>query len=181
MENIVTDDSKNKKQCAPEDRRTFFLRLTLGLSGLIGAILALPAVGFVMGPILRKPARVWRSVGRVEDFDEGTTVLVEFEDPSPQAWAGLTATTAAWLRCDGPAEFVAFSINCRHLGCPVRWIEGPELFMCPCHGGVYYKDGEVAAGPPPRALQKYPLRIKGGLVEIQTSPVPLPGERPQGA
>jgi menaquinol-cytochrome c reductase iron-sulfur subunit len=25
---------------------------------------------------------------------------------------------------------VAFSINCTHLGCPVRWLPDANLFMC---------------------------------------------------
>ena len=45
--------------------------------------------------------------------------------------------------------------------------------MCPCHGGVYYKDGTVAAGPPPRPLTKYPVRVNGGRVEILTTPTPI--------
>ena len=36
-----------------------------------------------------------------------------------------------------------------------------------------YADGEVAAGPPPHALFKYPVRIRDGEVEILTSAVPL--------
>jgi menaquinol-cytochrome c reductase iron-sulfur subunit len=59
------------------------------------------------------------------------------------------------------------------LGCPVRWLPDADLFMCPCHGGVYYKDGKVAAGPPPRPLVKYPVRLRNGQVEIRTSPLPI--------
>ena len=47
------------------------------------------------------------------------------------------------------------------------------LFLCPCHGGVYYADGTVSAGPPPRALPQYPVRVNNGQVEIQTSPIPI--------
>ncbi|MDQ2900037.1 MAG: Rieske 2Fe-2S domain-containing protein, partial [Acidobacteriota bacterium] len=47
------------------------------------------------------------------------------------------------------------------------------LFMCPCHGGVYYKNGDVAAGPPPKPLTKYPVRVRDGLVEILTKPTPI--------
>ena len=85
----------------------------------------------------------------------------------------MTALTGAWLRCDADEQFTAFSINCRHLGCPVRWVEEATLFMCPCHGGVYYADGEVAAGPPPGPLARYPVRVHDGFVEIETSAVPL--------
>jgi menaquinol-cytochrome c reductase iron-sulfur subunit len=88
-------------------------------------------------------------------------------------WAGVTAKTAAWLRRVDQETFIAFSINCTHLGCPVRWLEQAELFMCPCHGGVYYKDGTVAAGPPPLPLPRYPVRLNNGKVEIQTNPIPI--------
>ena len=55
----------------------------------------------------------------------------------------------------------------------MRWIADAELFMCPCHGGVYYKDGTVAAGPPPEPLKRYAVRVRGNEVEIETGPVPL--------
>ena len=64
---------------------------------------------------------------------------------------GVTARTAAWLRRDSDASFTAFSVNCTHLGCPVRWFAEPKLFLCPCHGGVYNADGTVAGGPAAQA------------------------------
>ena len=156
-----------------DDRRSFYARLCLGLSGVIGALITLPGLGFVLAPIFARTPPKWRSVGKVDDFKEGATVLVDFEDPSPEAWAGVTAKTAAWLRRVDDSEFIAFSINCRHLGCPVRWIDSANLFMCPCHGGVYYRDGDVAGGPPPEPLARYPVRVRKGEVEIQTTEVPL--------
>ena len=45
--------------------------------------------------------------------------------------------------------------------------------MCPCHGGVYYEDGSVAAGPPPHALTQYPARVEGDEVEIRADPIPI--------
>jgi menaquinol-cytochrome c reductase iron-sulfur subunit len=85
----------------------------------------------------------------------------------------VTARTGAWLRRDGPDEATAFSVNCAHLGCPVRWLPDANLFMCPCHGGVYDQEGRVAAGPPPHGLARYPVRIVDGQVEVQTSPLPV--------
>ena len=48
-----------------------------------------------------------------------------------------------------------------------------ERFMCPCHGGVYYKDGTVAAGPPPKPLVRYDVRIENGEVQVQVLPIPI--------
>ena len=155
------------------DRRRFLSRLSIGLSAAMGAVLGLPVVGFLLSPLARKSPRVWRPVGPVEKFPVGQTVDVSFEDASPLPWAGVTANTAAWLRRLDESRFVAYSVHCTHLGCPVRWVADAELFLCPCHGGVYYADGTVSAGPPPKPLPQYPVRVRDGQVEIQTSPIPI--------
>ena len=117
--------------------------------------------------------RIIDTSAKVDAFPIGTTVRVTFVDPSPLEWAGVTAKTAAWLRRLGAEEFVAFAMNCTHLGCPVRWLADARLFLCPCHGGVYNGDGSVAAGPPPKPLPRYPVRVRQGRVEILTSPLPV--------
>jgi menaquinol-cytochrome c reductase iron-sulfur subunit len=155
------------------ERRRFLSQLSLALSALAAAIVGIPVVGFILGPVTQPEEPVWRRVGALNDFQIGQTVKVTFEDPSPMEWAGVTALTAAWLRRLDAVNFVAFAINCAHLGCPVRWLPEAQLFMCPCHGGVYYADGSVAAGPPPRGLFKYPVRVQDGQVEIQARAVPI--------
>ena len=64
----------------------------------------------------------------------------------------------------GRDQFQVFAINCAHLGCPVRWFPQSQLFMCPCHGGVYYADGSRASGPPERGLFTYDYQMVGGTV-----------------
>ncbi len=155
----------------PADRRRFLGRLSVALGAFIAALPGVPSLLFLLG--LRKAPRVWRTVGKVEDFVVGATKEVSFSDTSPLPWAGITARTAAWLRRVGPEEFVAFSVDCTHLGCPVRWLEDARLFMCPCHGGVFYGDGRVASGPPPIPLRRYPVQVRGGEVQILTSPLPI--------
>lgn len=159
----------------PEElsRRRFLERLTLGLGAGATAALVVPAAGFIMAPLLHHETQAWRRVGPTEDFKVGETVAVRFEDASALQWAGVTARMAAWLRRQAQEEFIAFSINCTHLGCPVRWLPQADLFMCPCHGGVYYQDGTVAAGPPPKPLSRLPVRVNRGQVEILTSPIPI--------
>lgn len=159
----------------PKDaqRRRFLgkVGVTLGVVG--GAALSIPGVVFVVAPIFHDPPSEWRSLGKVASFEVGATVNVVFVDASPLPWAGVSAKSAAWLRRTGEQEFMAFSVNCAHLGCPVRWVEKARLFMCPCHGGVYYADGRVAAGPPPHGLTQYPVRIREGEVEISAEPIPI--------
>ena len=165
------DEALDLAEPESPSRRQLLTRISLAAGALAAAIVALPSVAFLLG--LFKPREVWRAVGAVDSFQIGKTVEVSFLDSSPLSWAGVTAQTAAWLRRVGDLEFIAFSLHCTHLGCPVRWLQDAELFMCPCHGGVYYKDGRVASGPPRHPLIRYPARVNAGQVEILTSPVPI--------
>ncbi len=158
-------------QQAVESRRKFLSRISLGLSGLAAAVVSVPIIAYLLSPLLRPAPQQWRDVGAVDSFRIGETVEVAFEDPAPLPWAGQTALTAAWLRRNGERDFTAFAINCTHLGCPVNWRADAALFLCPCHGGVYYADGSVAGGPPPHPLSTYDTQIVDGRVQILTKPV----------
>jgi Rieske Fe-S protein len=110
---------------------------------------------------------------QADDFQIGKTVAVTVTDPSSLPWAGVTAKSAVWLRRVSQDSFIAFSVNCTHLGCPCAGSKAAELFMCPCHGGVYYDDGTVAAGPPPKPLFRYDVRVANGEVQMKQAIVPI--------
>ena len=156
---------------AEMNRRRFLGRLTIGLGALSAALVSLPVVGYIFAPFFQRNTAVWRKVGRIADFQVGETVAVKFQVADPLPWAGLSARTAAWLRRESESQFTAFVINCTHLGCPVRWRPESQLFLCPCHGGVYYRDGAVAAGPPPEPLPRYQVRLREGNVELLDAPL----------
>lgn len=158
-----------------EKRRSFLTKISLGLGALAAVAAGIPVFSAILAPLLRSTPQQWRTVGKLDDFPINTTNLVSFRNADPKSWAGVTANSASWLRRDGERMFTAFAANCTHLGCPVRWEKDAELFMCPCHGGVYYKDGTVAAGPPPKALVHYPVRVVKNQVQIKTSPLPITG------
>ena len=170
---MTEDTNRRQTDETPLSRRRFLTWLSVSLGGIATAVLAVPVLSFVLDPFFGRKKQYWRGVGAVDNFKVGTTTEVSFANARSTPWENGFARTAAWLQRRSESEFVAFSINCAHLGCPVRWVAESELFMCPCHGGVYYKDGTVAAGPPPRPLAQYPVRLKNGQVEIQTSPVPI--------
>jgi Rieske Fe-S protein len=156
-------------QSPPPDRRNVLQWLSLLLGGAAAAALGVPVVGYVLGALIRPREDVWIELGPVSKFTEGTTTLVKFVNPLRQPWDGMTADTAAYVRRLSEKDFQVFAVNCTHLGCPVSWFPQSGLFMCPCHGGVYYENGDRASGPPPHGLYTYPwdihegqLRIKGG-------------------
>ncbi|MBW3536098.1 MAG: Rieske (2Fe-2S) protein, partial [Gemmatimonadetes bacterium] len=133
---------------APRADRRGFLRLVTFAAGSVAALAAaVPFAGFILAPLRRRDAEVWRDIGAADGFAVGTTTRVTYPDPEPDPWSGVTVRNAAWLRREGPESFTAFSVFCTHTGCPVRWLEDAELFLCPCHGGAFDRSGGVASGP----------------------------------
>jgi cytochrome b6-f complex iron-sulfur subunit len=86
----------------------------------------------------------------------------------------LPAGKAKQIMLSGQPVFVVrltggykvFSGVCTHLGCIIRWEEQNGRFLCPCHQGIFSKTGEVTAGPPPRPLDEYQVKIEDNLVFI---------------
>ena len=60
---------------------------------------------------------------------------------------------------DRDTPYIAISSRCAHLGCPVRWVDAAERFICPCHGGVYDLLGRRVGGPPVRPLDRFYTRV----------------------
>ena len=141
-------------------RRNFLLRVGIGLSALAGALASVPIVGYLLSPLRNAGQRDWVRVGALSEFPVGETRLTTFANPSHEAWDGPTAMVPCYVRRMANDRFQVFAVNCAHLGCPVRWFPESGLFMCPCHGGVYYDDGRRASGPPPRGLFEYSWQVR---------------------
>lgn len=159
-------------------RRGLFMKLGILFNGVVAAALAVPILGYVFSSITRGRASAylaWVPLGRVDEFPEGETRLATFRNPNVMPSDGKTADTACWVRRIEGNQFQVFAVNCAHLGCPVRWFPQSGLFMCPCHGGAYYRDGSRASGPPERGLFEYPIKVTDGLIAIQAGELPTPG------
>jgi Rieske Fe-S protein len=159
-------------------RRGLFTKLGILVNGVVAATLAVPIVRFLLSSVTlsRENAYAsWVPLAPVSDFPEGETRLATFRNPYVTPTDGQTADTACWVRHIEGDEFQVFAVNCAHLGCPVRWFPQSGLFMCPCHGGAYYRDGSRASGPPERGLFEYPIKIQDGVVTIHAGELPTPG------
>jgi menaquinol-cytochrome c reductase iron-sulfur subunit len=168
-------------KASPEDlrsaghsRRVFLFKLSLLLNGAVGAVLAVPIFGYLLGPALKKTSsdNSWINLGPLGNFPEGETRLVNYRNPITTDWDGQTGDIPCWVRRVSGSTFQVFAINCAHLGCPVRWFAQSELFLCPCHGGAYYADGTRASGPPERGLFEYDHRIDNGSLMISAGRMP---------
>ena len=101
------------------------------------------------------------------DFRRARRAWLPIETRPRNPSDGETANIPCWVRHVEGEKFQVFAINCAHLGCPVRWFPQSGLFMCPCHGGVYYSDGSRASGPPERGLFEYRYKVEQGNLLIQ--------------
>src|SRR5579863_1080582 len=165
---------------AGPSRRRVLVKLGVLFNGTVGAILAVPIVSYILSPVIRERkqgSESWLSLGALGQFPEGETRLATFRSPAANPADGETANIPCWVRNVDGKKFQVFAINCAHLGCPVRWFPQSGLFMCPCHGGVYYSDGSRASGPPERVLFEYPYKVEQGKLMIEAGKMPTPNAK----
>jgi menaquinol-cytochrome c reductase iron-sulfur subunit len=155
----------------PPGRRSFLKLLTFTMSGAATALLAFPLVGYLFGA-LRRHKTEWIPLGPASRFPLNETRLQTFNNPLGTPWDAMAARMGVYVRNLGENQFLVFAMNCAHLGCPVTWFPQSGLFMCPCHGGVYYEDGQRASGPPTRGLFQCVWRIRDNQLEIQAPHLP---------
>jgi menaquinol-cytochrome c reductase iron-sulfur subunit len=154
-------------------RRRFMTGSAHAAGAAAVAAFTLPALGFAIGPIFERHRARWEDVGAVEDFINSTYVPRVI---TTAAGIGEAGKTTVYLRkhngeIDGPVkdqydEYIAISTRCMHAGCPVRFIEASQRFVCPCHGGVYDFVGKRTGGPPVRPLDRFYTRVRNGRIEI---------------
>jgi Rieske Fe-S protein len=157
-------------------RRRFMVVTANGAGAVATAAFVLPALGFAVGSALfdRPPVR-WQSIGKLEDLPNDTYIPKVITIVPDIGEVGKTTTYVRRRndKIDKPPnppgydeQVVAISTRCMHLGCPVRYTEAAQRFICPCHGGVYNIRGEVDGGPPVRPLDRFYNRVREGKLEI---------------
>lgn len=154
-------------------RRWLLLKAGIALNAAVGLVLAVPVLRYLFAPWRNDASyKSWVSLGAIDIFPVGETRLAYYKNPSADPWDGQTDNVACYVRREGASQFRVFAVNCAHLGCPVRWFPQSQLFMCPCHGGVYYADGARASGPPERGLFTYDWQIAAGELQINAGQMP---------
>jgi Rieske Fe-S protein len=188
---VVTPPPAPKK--LPRSR--FLEATTLGLGGLIGAVVTVPIAGFAILPSFLGQKRHEVDLGPIDAYPVGKWFIATYmTDPKE----GEVSRRTAFVRNNGVTNnspsFTIISNRCAHLGCPVQangptgailgeknvtehTSNGPILlrpvvpagFGCPCHGGQYDTEGNRTAGPPVRALDRYAFSIvKSHLILLST-------------
>jgi Rieske Fe-S protein len=154
-------------------RRRFMTGTAHTASGIAVAAFTLPAVGLAVAPVFEKHEREWESMGPIADFPDDTYIPRTL---TLVRGIGDVGKSTVYIRKYNPEfdseprdeynEYLAISTRCMHLGCPVRFVQASQRFICPCHGGVYDFTGKVAGGPPVRPLDRFYTRVRNGNLEV---------------
>jgi menaquinol-cytochrome c reductase iron-sulfur subunit len=147
-------------------RASFLGWIAGGIGGLIALVLGGAGGGYFMSPAFNKDEESWIDVGAAKDVKAGTPVKVDFVARKRDAWVVTEKRASAWVTTKNGKDFTVFDPRCTHLGCPYRWDEASKEFKCPCHSAVFSADGAVVAGPPPRPLDQYPVKVAEGRLMI---------------
>jgi Rieske Fe-S protein len=147
------------------DRRSFLARAVIAGTGLITAGLA-GLVALVAAPVSKGPAKRWRKAASVFSLPADapfTAVLASRED---DGWYATRKESVIFIDREGDG-YRAMSSTCAHLGCRVKWEGAKQEYHCPCHGGVYDREGRVVSGPPPHPLDRLNVRVNPKTSDIE--------------
>lgn len=147
-------------------RRGFLGLVTWAIGGVISLGFAIPGLAYLLGPALRKQEEQWIPLGATAKVELGTPTLFKASVRRQTGWIVNEEQLTVFVLTRDGRDFSAMSNICTHLGCRVRWIADQSQFFCPCHNGVFDAEGNVLAGPPPRPLDRYPVKVENDQLYI---------------
>ncbi|MBN2146206.1 MAG: ubiquinol-cytochrome c reductase iron-sulfur subunit [Anaerolineales bacterium] len=149
-------------------RRDFVTVVTAFLGSVMGAIVGLPAIGYLLSPALRgQKSDAWVPLGPLESYPIDTPTAFSFTRSKVNGWEKTVNSYGAYVIRGSGDEVTVLSNTCTHLSCRVTWKEDRQVYFCPCHDATFSKDGTVLSGPPPRPLDAYETKIEDGNLFIR--------------
>lgn len=143
-------------------RRKFLGRATFAIVGGISALMGIPAAAYLVSPAKARGGLGVDAIpiGPITKVPIGEPTLFKTTIERKTGWVTQAEELSFYVLTEDGRNFTAMSNVCTHLGCRVRWVDDQEQFFCPCHNAAFAKNGTVASGPPPRALDQYELSVE---------------------
>ena len=135
--------------------RRQWLTVTAAGSGLIAAMLTVPAIGFLISPLFEQRRRQTFRVGSIDHIPYDTPTPLTVGVVSGEAYDTAKVDRIVYVVRKPDGTTLALSNTCTHMQCNVHWQEDLGQFLCPCHGGLYDMDGRNIGGPPPSPLPQW--------------------------
>jgi Rieske Fe-S protein len=140
---------------AASNSRRGFINYLLGTS--LGATLVsivYPVIQFVMPPPVVEAPLNNVVAGQIGELKPNSGKIFKFGSQP-----GILIRTAS-------GDLRAFSAICTHLNCTVQYRQDLEHIWCACHNGHYDLNGKNIAGPPPRPLEPYSVKVAGDNIVV---------------
>ena len=143
-------------------RRRFYVGAIYAIWGVIAAALGAPAFVYLFFQPKTRQENEWVEAGDVVRLSADQPVEVVFRRNRADGWKISSEKGSAWVVRKTGDGILAFGPQCTHLGCAYHWDEAKDEFVCPCHNSIFGVDGQVIAGPAPRPLDRYDVKVEGG-------------------
>ena len=124
-------------------RRDFLNEMAAAALGVAGLGATVVTVKYLSPNVLFEPPTQFRA-GAPDDFPVNSVTYI----PDQQVYIVRMS-----------AGFYAVSAVCTHLGCITQWKPEENQIACPCHGSKFTREGWKVAGPAPRALPHFAVRL----------------------
>ncbi len=162
------DGTEIQAKAAPSDpsRRIFLIRSISVIGGTITVAIAWPAVAFVTGSARESTdEQAWIPLGSASSVEpHGEPTLMKATVSRRSGYLVEEREISVFVITEDGSQFTVMSNICTHLGCRVRWVDDEGQFFCPCHNGVFDRDGVVVSGPPPRPLDRFENMVEDGQI-----------------
>jgi menaquinol-cytochrome c reductase iron-sulfur subunit len=148
-------------------RRGFVAGVVALVGTIVSAVVGLPVIGYVVSPALKKGGGdEWITLGPISALEPGVPTPFTFSVTREVAWRRARINRTVYAVTEDGLNVAVFSDACTHLSCKVHWEEDRSAFVCPCHDGVFDKQGNVVSGPPPEPLHHFQTQIENDQLMI---------------
>lgn len=147
------------------DRRSFVKVILTSVGGFITLVLGIPAIAYVITPATKVQKKEdWISAGPMEKYETENPTLFTFTQTIQNGWERTVNSYGVYIIKHSEEIATVFSNVCTHLSCRVTWKTEKEEFICPCHDGIFDKQGAVVSGPPPDPMVSYETKVEEGIL-----------------
>lgn len=165
-EMLLSDTGEHVVEADSPSRRRVLGVLAGAIVTITGVGILAPLAGMFLSPLFQRRKELWLNLGEVSDVSPDQPTKFVYKYVRLDGWFEKTIYGTAYVIRNG-ADFVALSNICTHLGCGVRWDTDKKKFVCPCHNGMFDRNGNVLSGPPPKPLRRFPVKVASGKIHIR--------------
>lgn len=146
-------------------RREWLVAAWAGALALLGLALVIALVAFA----LRRDDLTVR-IGTIDQFPPGSVTLVQLDTTLPEAAQfqltqsakfphAITSPIPVYIVHDRDGQWYAWYQRDPRTSCVFSWQPAEQLFIDPCHGSAYGRNGEYVRGPSARNLNGFRVAV----------------------